>query len=48
MVIAVTSTLAEGATIQAVSHTIDPPIVPLAPLSGLIPMNLAKQEGPER
>jgi hypothetical protein len=42
MVIAVTSTLAEGATVLAVSHTIDPPIVPLAPLPGLIPIGVPK------
>jgi outer membrane protein assembly factor BamB len=46
MVIAVTRSIAEGATIVAVSHTIDPPIVPFAPLPGLIPVALPKQPSP--
>ena len=42
MVIVVTRSIAEGATIMAVSQTIDPPIVPLAPLPGLIPVAVPK------
>ena len=42
ILIVVTRSIAGGATIGAVSHTIDPPIVALAPLPGLIPVAVPK------
>jgi outer membrane protein assembly factor BamB len=42
MVIAVTNSFAEGAAVMAVSRTIDPPIAPLAPFPGIIPVTVPK------
>jgi outer membrane protein assembly factor BamB len=44
IVIVVTRSIAGGAIIMAVSHTIDPPMVPLAPLPGLIPVGVPKTQ----
>ena len=46
-VVAVTRRLASGATVTAASRSIDPPVLPLLPLPGLVPMALTPATAPQ-